>query len=209
MEAGAPFRYHSSGPPPSEPYVTPAVMELLRDVMPPGARVLDAGCGNGSLARFLLAAGYDVTGVDLSPDGIAIARATYPGSRFEVLPADEHVLDGLGCEPFDAVVSTEVIEHLFEPQQLATGAYRALRPGGRFVCSTPYNGWLKNVLLAASGSFDTHVHPLTIGGHIKFFSRGTLGELLTETGFTHIQFRGTGRLPLVWKSMVMSGDRAR
>lgn len=46
-------------------------------------------------------------------------------------------------------------------------------------------------------------------GHIKLWSRRTLSHLLAETGFQNIQFRGAGRLPFLWMTMVMSGDKPR
>jgi len=42
---------------------------------------------------------------------------------------------------------------------------------------------------------------------IKLWSRKTLARLMTEAGFTNIQFRGAGRLPWLWMTMVMSGDK--
>jgi len=148
-----------------------------------------------------------VVGTDLSEDGIAIARQTYPAGRFEIMPADEKLLDRLGEQPFDLVISTEVVEHLYAPRPYVRGCYDALRVGGRFICSTPYHGYLKWVALAMSGAMDAHVGALWDGGHVKFWSRKTLTKLLTEVGFNNIQFRGAGRLPYLWMSMVMSGDR--
>jgi hypothetical protein len=54
-----------------------------------------------------------------------------------------------------------------------------------------------------------HANSLRDGGHIKFWSQRTLAKLLMETGFTNIQFRGTGRLPYLWMTMVMSGEKPR
>jgi 2-polyprenyl-6-hydroxyphenyl methylase/3-demethylubiquinone-9 3-methyltransferase len=62
------------------------------------------------------------------------------------------------------------------------------------------------VAVAIAGKFDTHFSPLWDGGHIKFWSRRTLSELLTEQGFKNIGFEGAGRLPLLWRAMVMSGQ---
>jgi 2-polyprenyl-6-hydroxyphenyl methylase/3-demethylubiquinone-9 3-methyltransferase len=75
------------------------------------------------------------------------------------------------------------------------------------VVSTPYHGWLKNVALAASGKLDAHHEALRAGGHIKFFSRRTLERLLVDAGFREPRFIGTGRIPLVWKSMILSATR--
>jgi 2-polyprenyl-3-methyl-5-hydroxy-6-metoxy-1,4-benzoquinol methylase len=174
---------------------------------PAPARVLDLGCGNGYLAGQLLQRGYSVVGVDLSKTGIDICRRTYPHARFEVLAADADVLQNLRENPFDLVISTETIEHLYDPKSFLKGAYAALRPGGRFICSTPYHGYLKNMALAITGHWDAHLSPGWDGGHIKFWSRRTLSQVLRETGFQNLQFRGAGRAPWLWMSMVMSGDK--
>ena len=172
-----------------------------------GLRVLDVGCGNGFTAGQFLDKGCEVVGIDLSESGIALARKAYPRGRFEVMPADAFILANLGCRPFDLVISTEVVEHLYAPRTYAAGCFKALRPGGRFICSTPYHGYAKNVALAALNKWDTHADPLWDGGHIKLWSRKTLSTLLTETGFVNLQFRGAGRVPWLWMTMVMSGDK--
>lgn len=172
-----------------------------------GVRVLDVGCGNGFTAGQFLARGCGVVGVDLGESGIALARESYPRGRFEVLPADSSLLTNLRCEPFDLVLSTEVIEHLYAPRPFAAGCYEALRPGGRFICSTPYHGYAKNLALALMNKWDAHADPLWDGGHIKLWSRRTLSALLTEAGFVNLQFRGAGRVPGLWMTMVMSGDK--
>ena len=83
----------------------------------------------------------------------------------------------------------------------------ALKPGGRFVCSTPYHGYLKNLSIALAGKWDTHADPLWDGGHIKLWSRPTLSRIMTEAGLVNLRFRGAGRWPSMWKSMVMSGEK--
>lgn len=185
----------------------PPLLNLCGPSLKPGTRVLDVGCGNGFTAGELLARGCDVVGIDLSGQGIEHARRSHPQGRFEQLPADDRILQNLACDPFDLVVSTEVVEHLYAPRPYVAGCFAALKPGGRFVLTTPYHGYLKNLLLAATGHFDHHANPLWDGGHIKLWSRRTLSILLSEAGFTRLQFRGAGRLPLLWMTMVMSGDR--
>src|SRR6188508_635493 len=110
----------------------------------PGTRVLDVGCGNGYTCGEFLKRGCQVVGVDLSEKGIALARATHPAARFEVISADANILQELAEPPFDVVVSTEVVEHLYSPREWAAACFNALRPGGIFVCTTPYHGYLKN-----------------------------------------------------------------
>lgn len=170
-------------------------------------RILDVGCGNGHWARRLAGSGHRVVGIDASAQRIAQARSDVPDARFEQLDIGEGLLAGLGEQPFDLVISTEVVEHLFSPRTWAAACFAALRPGGRLVCSTPYHGWLKNVGIAVSGRWDRHHHTLRAVGHIKFFSRATLGRLLEDAGFTQLAFRGAGGLPGLWKSMVVGAVR--
>lgn len=189
--------------PESSSYINPAVIALARAAG--ASRVLDAGCGNGALAVQLAAAGFTVTGIDGDATGIEHARGRGAPVRFEVAdfalaPADQGLLaDG----PFDAVVSTEVVEDLYAPHELARFAYQALRPGGTLVISTPYHGYLKNLALALAGKWDHHLTANWHGGHIKFWSRATLGRLLTDAGFQITGFQGVGRLPFLWKSMIL------
>jgi 2-polyprenyl-3-methyl-5-hydroxy-6-metoxy-1,4-benzoquinol methylase len=170
-------------------------------------RVLDVGCGNGFACGEFLKRGCQVVGVDLSRSGIEIARRTYRGGRFEVLGADDKLLEKLGEAPFDIVISTEVVEHLYSPREYARGCFQALKPKGRFICTTPYHGYLKNLLLSLANKWDAHANPLWDGGHIKLWSRRTLTALLAETGFANIQFRGAGRLPFLWMTMVVAADK--
>ena len=170
-------------------------------------RVLDVGCGNGFTCGEFLKRDCQVVGVDLSGQGIEIARKAYPRGRFEVLAANENLLNELGELPFDIVVSTEVVEHLYSPRDYARGCFTALKPGGRFICTTPYHGYLKNLVLSLANHWDAHANPLWDGGHIKFWSRKTLTALLVESGFRNMQFRGAGRLPYLWMTMVVAGDR--
>ena len=77
-----------------------------------------------------------------------------------------------------------------------------LLPGGLCVLTTPYHGYIKNLALALTNRFDRHVDPLWDGGHIKFWSRATLGRLLREHGFETIRLRRVGRVPWLAKSIL-------
>jgi 2-polyprenyl-6-hydroxyphenyl methylase/3-demethylubiquinone-9 3-methyltransferase len=143
----------------------------------------------------------------MSETGIRLARQRCPNGRFEVLPADANLLANLGEEPFDLVYSLEVIEHLYDPLSFVAGCFSATRPGGEFVCSTPYHGYVKNLVISLVDGWDRHHVATEVGEHIKFFSRRTLSKLLEQAGFRDLDFRGGGRAPYLWKSMVMSGVR--
>lgn len=201
------YGFHTSGPCHMHRHLVPPLFDLAGQFVRPGARVLDVGCGSGFIAGQFIERGCDVTGIDLSQSGISLAREAYPQGRFEVMGASDGILSALSCAPFDLVVSTEVIEHLYAPRPYIKGCFDALRPGGRFICSTPYHGYLKNLAIALTGRTIAHANPLWDGGHIKLWDRPTLSELFKEAGFNDLRFRGAGRLPYLWMSMLMSGDR--
>src|SRR5262245_55457268 len=79
IEAGE-FLWSQQGLGPSHRYLLPAVVNALRQC---NARtVLDLGCGNGAVSAALARAGFDVTGIDSSETGLAIARRQHPGISF-------------------------------------------------------------------------------------------------------------------------------
>ena len=196
------YGWNSPHGPQSCGYITPRVLKILGHL---GARtVLDLGAGNGALCGVLAAKGFQVTGVEVDRQGVKIARATHPGVRFYNLGVEDSPTEMMATEqPFDALVSTEVVEHLFAPHQLPIFASRVLRTGGHLILSTPYHGYLKNLALSILDHWDEHHTPLWHGGHIKFWSRSTLGRLLADNGFLVTAFSGVGRLPYLWKSMIL------
>ncbi len=79
--------------------------------------------------------------------------------------------------------------------------------GGVAIISTPYHGYWKNLALAVTGKMDYHFTPLWTHGHIKFWSRDTLGRLLREAGFENISFRRVGRIHPLAKSMIAIAEK--
>lgn len=181
-------------------HLLPSLLAMLGQ--PQGA-ILDVGCGNGAIARALIANGYDVYGVDASASGISIANEQAPGRFFVSDVTAKRLPAPLAGKRFDAVISTEVIEHLYDPRGLIEFARRVLASGGDFIVSTPYHGYLKNVAMAVTGKLDDHFNVLWDGGHIKFFSRKTLERMLRDQGFEVTAFAGSGRMPWFWKSMLV------
>ncbi len=188
-------------------YLLASVRKLLKGIGT-RAKVLDLGCGNGYFSHEIAKLGFEVHGVDRSESGIRIARESFPELQFWVEDAEKAIIPHLfSAETFDLVVSTEVVEHLYDPRQFVENVFHLLKPSGQFIVSTPYHGYLKNVLLAISGTMDRHFTALWDGGHIKFWSRTTLSKLLTERGFTDLHFIGVGRVPYVWKSMIFVASK--
>jgi 2-polyprenyl-3-methyl-5-hydroxy-6-metoxy-1,4-benzoquinol methylase len=198
------YGWTSGAHPASCAYVAPRVARILAEL--DVRRVCDVGCGNGSLAESLRCAGLDVVGVERDAQGIEIGRRLYPGITFYQAGVEDDpraIISSEGGALFDAVVTTEVVEHLFAPHLLPRFARPLLRPGGYLVISSPYHGYLKNVAIGVLGKWDAHHTALWHGGHIKFWSRRTLTDLLVSEGFSVDAFVGAGRIPLLWKSMIL------
>jgi SAM-dependent methyltransferase len=106
---------------------------FVASLLPPGARVLDAGCGTGRVAARLAALGFDVAGVDVDESMVAEARRRWPDLPWVV--ADLAAL-GAPQAPYDLVVMAGNVVPFVEPGALpATVAALVgqLRPGGLLV----------------------------------------------------------------------------
>ena len=96
------------------------------------------------------------------------------------------------------------IEHLYSPRTFTRRALEALRPGGVLILTTPYWGYLKNLMIAVTNRTDRSLTALWEGGHIKHWSRQTLQTLGERQGFEFVAFEGAGRpIPFLWKGMMM------
>lgn len=103
-----------------------------------GARVLDVGCGGGILSEALARAGAQVTGIDLAPRVLEVARLHLHESQLEV---DYRLIsvEALAAEmpaTFDAVACMEMLEHVPDPGSVIAACAALLKPGGRLYLST-------------------------------------------------------------------------
>lgn len=80
-------------------------------------------------------------------------------------------------------------------------------PEGILSSALHTHGYVKNLVLALTNKWDAHLSPFWEGGHIKFWSRRTLSQLLNESGFDVVRFIGAGSLPLLWKSMIIVAQK--
>jgi len=108
-----------------------ALVELLHHdtSYPPGARVLEAGCGVGAQTVTLVAnsPGAHFTSIDVSADSLAVARERVTADNVEFVQAD---LLGFQAEPFDHVFVCFVLEHLRDPYSALRKLKALLKPGG-------------------------------------------------------------------------------
>jgi 2-polyprenyl-6-hydroxyphenyl methylase / 3-demethylubiquinone-9 3-methyltransferase len=116
-------------------------------------RVLDIGCGGGLLAESLARHGADVTGIDMAPAMIEVARLHAHESQLQIdyQQCSAEQLAGEAGTPFDVIACMELIEHVPSPAALLAAIARLLRPGGDLFVST-INRNLRSFLLAIVGA---------------------------------------------------------
>lgn len=115
------------------------LLELLGDI--DGRPVLDAGCGEGYLARALAARGAHVTGIDLSPRLVALARGRDTGGTIDYQVADLSQPLPSAAGRFDAAGSYLVLNDVRDYRGYAATLAASLAPGGRLVLAlnNPYS----------------------------------------------------------------------
>ena len=103
-------------------------------LLKPTDRILEIGCGIGTVVFELAKQGYQVAGTDLSRVAVAYGRRKYPGIALEVQPAEElRFADGT----FDVVLSFDLFEHIARIDRHMSEVRRLLKPGGYYLFQTP------------------------------------------------------------------------
>lgn len=148
--------------------ITPFRLSLIKEMIGDlaGKTVLDMGCGGGLIAVPLLDAGALVTGVDQSPESIAVAEKAAKGrGRFYV--GDICSLS-MRSESFDCVLMADVLDHIPQFSRALSEASRLLKPGGKLFVGTlnrTWIGWFFTILLGESLGYipkSTHAYKLFI-----------------------------------------------
>ncbi len=199
-EANYTYSDYASPDPPHQAMYLRNIVNLLRQE-PRIHRVLDAGCGDGNFTQSLLEAGFEMYGLDLSDGGILRAKERYPSCHFANWSVyDDYRAAFPSVQSFDAVVSVEVIEHLYSPRTFVQRSKEALVPGGLVIVTTPYWGYVKNILLAVTNRIDRSLTALWDGGHIKCaVHRGWSPNSVHLERYDHgiSEERLTGRGPII------------
>jgi SAM-dependent methyltransferase len=170
--------------------------------IPLGARILDFGCGRAGFTSFLASLGYHVVGLDLSSEAIRLNRHDFPQIDFVQVNEDQKA--PLPDASFDAIWCSEVIEHVYDVNGIFSEFARLLRSGGRLIVTTPYHGWVKNLLVMSFG-FERHFD--VEWQHIRFWTRRSLTEISTKHGLRPIVWDSLGRIPCVAKSFLVVFER--
>jgi trans-aconitate methyltransferase len=143
----------------------------------PGERILDLGCGNGTLTKVLAESGCSVLGVDAGADMVQAARA---------LGRDACVMDGQSLafeNAFDAVFSNAALHWMPSPRGVACEVNRTLKSGGRFVGEMGGQGNIAALVKLMAQTFAAHPEFGAFKNPWYFPSTDVYRAILEKAGF--------------------------
>jgi 2-polyprenyl-3-methyl-5-hydroxy-6-metoxy-1,4-benzoquinol methylase len=173
-------------------------------------KVLDVGCGNGNISRYIGSKGHDVLGIDISEATIkkAISLTDMSNVRFENIAAEELIA---AAEIFDLVICSEVIEHLDTPTIVVEALRKLINENGILIVTVP-NGfgprelfitkplqWMKSKAPSVYGAVNSFKKVLGFSGatvqsdaenltHVQFFTKKSLINLISKNELKLIKF---------------------
>ncbi len=154
-----------------------------------GKYLLDIGCGVGRIAVQAAKNGWNVVGFDIEKKAIAFAKAYAKkegaSDSCTFLVGDEKVFQQSTYSKlvFDAIICSEVIEHIQQPEALITFAYTSLKKQGICIFTTPHDP----ALWSPMDEYAQHVQRFTLSDIKKLFSRFVITDLYT-IGFPFMRF---------------------
>jgi SAM-dependent methyltransferase len=147
------------------------IVSMLERSFPNAASLLEIGCGTGFVLRGISEAlpHVELTGAELSADGLEIARRRLPGVRLLELDALAMPFD----EAFDVVGAFDVLEHIDDDERAFRGILRSVRPRGGVIFTVPQHPRLWSALDE-------------VAGHYRRYTRRELVTKLERAGFVDI-----------------------
>lgn len=180
-----------------------SVAGIVAEMICEGARVLDVGCGSGSLGQILSEqCGANVVGIE--PDPIRAGQARARGLEVYATELTEVLATEIGR--FDVVLFTDVLEHLSNPHAELTKARTILKPTGAVILSVPNVAHWSVRLDILRGRFRYQPWGIMDATHLRWFTLETIKSLLQSAGFNPTKYRATAGLglpdnnkkPLAW-----------
>jgi methionine biosynthesis protein MetW len=182
-----PLRYEGPGLDPDE------VSGIATRMIPRGARVLDVGCGTGSLSKIVAEICHaEVVGIE--PDSRRAERARARGLQVYGAYFTAELIGEIGL--FDIVLLADILEHLPNPQTMLLLSREALKPGGAVIVSIPNVAhWSVRADLLL-GRFRYQQFGIMDATHLRWFTAETLRFLVVSSGFKIREWRASVGLTL-------------
>jgi SAM-dependent methyltransferase len=166
--------------------------DLLSRISPDAKSILEFGCGEAPLGEALKKRQKcRVVGIELDPKAAAIARRRID----DVFCGDVRHLVTVIQETFDWIIGGDIVEHLDEPWTFLADLRRIAAPGAHLLLSLPNIANASLVADLLQGRFDYVYMGLTCVGHLRFFTRQSVEDMLTIAGWSVVEVAPQAPIP--------------
>lgn len=171
-----------------------------------GTKVLDVGCGDGTLGMLLKERADSVraVGCDLSEGAVEYSRPWYD-KVFQVNIEEDDLREKAGEDGFDYVICVEVIEHVMHPGAALTKCKELLSPNGYLIVSFPNIAWWKYRLSLLRGHFPEESRFYHHAEHLHDFTMHSFSKLLKDAGLEPVEIGGEFVLPKFMQRIMPKG----
>lgn len=201
------------------------IRQSLLENVPPNSVILDVGCGNGIITAAIGKMGFFVTGIDSSEESIHVARSRnkLPNVNFFV---DTAVDFPTNPQKYDAIICSEVLEHLHNPSGLLSALRSSLKDAGILVVTVPNGRGPRELLVTkpvqylqrknnvawrilSSGKQMLGYRGITVQSsatdlrHIQFFTYAALQKLAESAGFVITSFKKSNFIEQVFPFSIL------
>jgi 2-polyprenyl-3-methyl-5-hydroxy-6-metoxy-1,4-benzoquinol methylase len=186
------------------------ITDFLKSSLPSNASILDVGCGNGVISRHLGRFGFKVTGIDVSEKAIDKAQSLnqFSNVKFMIKSAEDLITEGI---KYDAIICSEVLEHLNDPDALLEVLHKSLSRNGKLIITVPNgngpreslvtkpvlklrtkNNWLWKLIIATKRKLGYNGTTIQSDAdnldHVQFFSKKDIQRLSLKHNLKIIRF---------------------
>ncbi len=135
--------------------------------------ILDVGCGSGWLAKELVPQKRKVISMDITDINPIKIQRRMSSEYHNAVVADVFELP-FKADSIDCIVASEIIEHVPDPAKFMKALFSVLKPGGRFIITTPYNEFIRTSLCIHCNRLTPH------NAHLHSFTENTIRKLLPQ-----------------------------
>ena len=174
-----------------------------------GARVLDVGCGGGILSEALACAGAIVTGIDLAPRVLDVARLHLHESAVDV-DYREVSVESLATQmpaTFDAITCMEMLEHVPDPGSVISACCALLKSGGRLFLSTLNRTAAAFAVAIVGAEYALNLLPRGTHHHAQFIRPSELAAALRAAGMELEDVSGLGYNPYSRRARIVKSTQ--
>ena len=176
----------------------PDILKLIADSP---ERILDIGCGSGSLGAAIKLNWKNsvVIGVDNDEQLLSEASTRLDKAIYSDLNNDHPLASLDNYQPFDVIIFADILEHLVHPERIISEARNLLKPAGYIITSIPnVRHYSTFITLGLKGTWPRRERGIHDKTHLRFFARKDIISLLEECGFKMVEEKRNVRLIEAW-----------